>query len=304
MATLISHSMIWDRARHNAFTDLARVRGTWYCVLREAGSHQGNAGSIRVLASADGAVWKSAALVGLRGVDLRDPKISATPNGDLELLMGGTVVRAGAAPSRRPRISRSKDGVHWTAPAPALEEGDWLWRSTRIGQKSYGISYRLASARRWEARLMESDGDGSYREVVKLDVPGRPNEATLRFRKDGRAVALVRREGGSRRAWIGTSRPPYLQWKWSETAERVGGPNFLLLPDGTMWAAARTWRRGEPVVSICRMSEHGISPVLNLPSGGDCGYPGMVVDRGVLWVSYYSSHEGRASIYLTRIRLE
>jgi len=61
---------------------------------------------------------------------------------------------------------------------------------------------------------------------------------------------------------------------------------------------------GAPVVSICRMSEHGLSPILNPPSGGDCSYPGMVIDRGVLWVSYYSSHEGRARIYLARIRLE
>ena len=42
---------------------------------------------------------------------------------------------------------------------------------------------------------------------------------------------------------------------------------------------------------------------LKLPSGGDCSYPGLVWHEGVLWVSYYSSHEGRTMIYLARVQL-
>ena len=70
-----------------------------------------------------------------------------------------------------------------------------------------------------------------------------------------------------------------------------------------MWAATRIWRQGFPIVSVCRMSEKSLTPFLHLPSGGDCGYPGMVFHRGMLWVSYYSSHEGWAKIYLAKIRL-
>jgi hypothetical protein len=46
-----------------------------------------------------------------------------------------------------------------------------------------------------------------------------------------------------------------------------------------------------------------LRPILELPSAGDCGYPGMVPHRGILWISYYSSHEGKARIYLARARL-
>ena len=42
---------------------------------------------------------------------------------------------------------------------------------------------------------------------------------------------------------------------------------------------------------------------LELPSGGDCSYPGMVWHEGLLWMSYYSSHEGKTSIYLAKVRL-
>jgi hypothetical protein len=302
-AEIVSLSLIWDRARHNAFTDLARVRGKWYCVFRESEGHQGSVGRIRVLVSADGKDWKSAALIGLRGVDLRDPRISAARRGPLELLMGGTVMLRGEATGRRPRLSTSVDGINWTAPAPVLEEGDWLWRTTRRGRASYGISYRIVSPLLWEVHLMQSADGRRYEDLGDLGVPGKPNEATLRFRRDGRLIALVRREAGNGRAWIGTSAPPYRSWRWAETAERVGGPNFLVLPDATMWAAARIWRRGAPIVSICRMSERDLVPVLELPSSGDCGYPGMVHHRGMLWVSYYSEHEGKTRVYLAKIRL-
>ncbi|HIM55864.1 MAG TPA: hypothetical protein EYM39_04085 [Candidatus Latescibacteria bacterium] len=44
--------------------------------------------------------------------------------------------------------------------------------------------------------------------------------------------------------------------------------------------------------------------VAELPSGGDNSYPGFIAldgTRGLL--SYYSSHEGSASIYLAELRL-
>ena len=44
-------------------------------------------------------------------------------------------------------------------------------------------------------------------------------------------------------------------------------------------------------------------PVLTLPSGGDTSYPGLVWHDGLLWISYYSSHEGKKSaIYLAKVR--
>jgi hypothetical protein len=43
-------------------------------------------------------------------------------------------------------------------------------------------------------------------------------------------------------------------------------------------------------------------PLVRLPSGGDCSYPGMVWHGNELWISYYSSHEdSTTSIYLSRL---
>jgi hypothetical protein len=51
------------------------------------------------------------------------------------------------------------------------------------------------------------------------------------------------------------------------------------------------------------MDRQSVTPQLTLPSGGDCSYPGLVWHDGLLWTSYYSTHEGKTSIYLARIRL-
>ena len=54
---------------------------------------------------------------------------------------------------------------------------------------------------------------------------------------------------------------------------------------------------------LARMTPTSYEPVLWLPSGGDCSYPGMVEHEGLLWMSYYSSHEGKTSIYLAQIEV-
>jgi hypothetical protein len=46
-----------------------------------------------------------------------------------------------------------------------------------------------------------------------------------------------------------------------------------------------------------------LTEFLTLPSGGDTSYPGLVFYEGLLWVSYYSSHEGKTSIYLAKVKL-
>ena len=58
---VVSVAKIWDRGNHNAFTDLIRWRGKWYCTFREAAAHVGGDGVLRVLESPDGQAWESVA---------------------------------------------------------------------------------------------------------------------------------------------------------------------------------------------------------------------------------------------------
>jgi hypothetical protein len=53
------------------------------------------------------------------------------------------------------------------------------------------------------------------------------------------------------------------------------------------------------------MTRDKVEPLLTFPSGGDCSYAGIAqgTEPGTLLVSYYSSHEGKTSIYLARVRI-
>jgi hypothetical protein len=115
-------------------------------------------------------------------------------------------------------------------------------------------------------------------------------------------IALVRREQGDTHGWIGHAEPPYTDWTWHQTDYRLGGPDFIILPDGSMWAGTRYYPGGAKTV-LSRMTDKTLEPVLTLPSGGDTSYPGFVWHDDILWMSYYASHEGKTSIYIAKIRL-
>src|SRR5438045_4646427 len=139
---------IWDAGRHNAFTDLVRFGGRWFCTFREADAHVGGDGKLRVLSSADGTRWESVALLAEAGIDLRDPKLSVTPDGRLMVVAGGSVYEGKTLKGRQPRVAFSKDGKEWTAPQRVLTEGEWLWRGRwDRGQRARGADHPGERAR-------------------------------------------------------------------------------------------------------------------------------------------------------------
>lgn len=318
---LLSVIEIWDAGKHNAFTDLIRWHDNWYCTFREADAHVGGDGKLRVLTSADGKTWEPIALVQEEGIDLRDPKLSITPDDRLMIAAGGSVYKEKTLLGRQPRVTFSKDGKEWTAPQRVLTEGEWLWRVTWHNGRAYGASYNALARKTpeakeaakgsepvstdpadWKLKLVVSTDGVKYDLVTHLGVPGHPNETTLRFLPGDELMALVRCEGGNTFGWIGVSKPPYKEWRWHETKERLGGPNFIRVPSGDLWAVSRIYPGGAKT-ALVRLGPNTYEPVLRLPSAGDNSYAGLVWHDGLLWVSYYSSHEGKSSIYLAKVRL-
>jgi hypothetical protein len=319
---IVSVAKVWDRGPHNAFTDLIRWRGKWYCTFREADGHVGGDGKLRVLESSDGTSWESVALVAEEGIDLRDPKLSVTPDDRLKIVAGGLVYKGTTTiMGRQPRVSFSKDGREWSAPQRVLSEGDWLWRVTWHGGRAYGVSYNgdarksqeaIDAAKKsepvssepadWKLKLVTSEDGVKWDVVTYLGVPGFANETTLRFLPDGEMMALVRREEGTTFGWVGSSKPPYKEWKWHETKHRLGGPNFIRLPDESLWAVSRSYPGGAKTV-LAKMGRDSYEPVLTFESGGDTSYAGMVWHEGHLWISFYSSHEKKSAIYVAKVRV-
>lgn len=299
---LISVNKIWDAAPHNAFTDLVRYQDQWVCGFREAPAHTGGVkdSRIRLIASADGESWQSlTTLQDARG-DIRDAKFGVLPDGRLMVLTA--IQLFDTSQQKHQSLAwftddlKTFDGPH--------EVGDpdlWTWGITFHEGTGYSIGYRTVEPR--FARLYKTD-DGKQFETVVDDLKIKnpyPNESVIVFGDDDTAYCLLRCSGP---AQIGTAKPPYTDWKWKELGAAVGGPEMIQLSDGRLLGGGRLYDRKVRTSLFWVDPESAkISETLQLPSGGDTSYPGMVVHDGLLHVSYYASHEGKSSIYFAKVKL-
>jgi hypothetical protein len=301
-AELLEVRKIWDEAPHNAFTDLIRYDGRWYCVFREGRAHVSPDGALRVIESVDGKMWASAARITSADADLRDAKITVTPDHQL-MLSGAGALHQPAAARHQSLVWFSRDGHAWSDGTPVADPNMWLWRVTWHQGAAYGVGYGTGGQK--GTRLYTSR-DGARFETLVADffADGYPNETSLVFLPNDTGLCLLRRDGGTCTAQLGTSRPPYREWTWQDLGVRFGGPHMLRLPDGRFVATGRLYD-GKVRTSLCWLdpTKGTLTEFLTLPSGGDTSYPGLVFHDGILWVSYYSSHEGKTSIYLAEVKL-
>jgi len=311
---------IWDSAPHSAFTDLIEYEGKYYCTFREGSGHNPTPertenGEIRILVSADGVEWKSHALLTKTGIDLRDSKLSVTPDGRLMVLMGGSLYQNGNLISRHTQVAFMNPQGEFTDITPVNIDSeiqshmDWLWRVTwdKKSGTGYGVVYQAFPGQEYPVYLVKTTDGVNYQNVSRLNVTGLPNEATVELLGDGKMRIIMRREGGDRNGWLGYSDAPYSEWQWYDLGRRLGGPNIITLPNGKTLIGSRGHRTAENRPAFTGLfgidKDHKAKLFMELPSDGDTSYPGFLIQGDELWVSYYSSHEGKTSIYLAKIKL-
>jgi len=308
---LIEAKKIWDQAPHNAFTDLAHWNDQFYCAFREGRGHVSTDGRIRVLRSADGQTWNSAALVSFQGYDFRDAHLSITPDSRLMLI-------GGAAPRKKDNesvptgsfVAFSKDGTTWTDPQIVVAPGRWLWQVTWHEGQAYGVSYTAGGDEKFLTLLKSPDGLKYEPLVERLFDKGAPSETALRFAADGTCYALVRRDrynDAPTTPMLGVSKAGYTEWQWHDLGSEFnafGGPNFIELPGG-QWIAAGRMHQGGTHTALTHLDVQSatMTHLLDLPSGGDTSYCGLLWHDDLLYVSYYSSHEGKTAIYLAKVKV-
>lgn len=303
-AELISVEKIWDAAPHNAFTDLVRWHDAWWCVFREGAAHVSPDGSIRVLTSTDGKSWESAARLTMEAADLRDAKLSITPDDRLMLVAAGALHQPAEA-KHQTYVWFTKDGKNYTAPQPIGEPDMWMWRVVWQGDTAYGIGYATGEGPRFARLYTSPDGVNYQTHVDKLFEEGYPNETGLVFLPDEQALCLLRRDGNPASGQLGTSSPPYTAWRWTDLERKIGGPVLHRTADGRYIAVVRLYDQGPVRTAVCELepATGQLTELLALPSGGDSSYAGIVEQDDQLWISYYSSHEGKTSIYLAKVKL-
>ena len=308
---LLSVKKIWDQGGHNAFTDLIRFNNRWFCIFREGKAHADGEGKLRVLISRDGETWESAALIELPGKDLRDAKFSLEPGNRLMLVCGA------ADPSRNPQadflsfVSFSKDGKQWgkLERVEGFNSRSWLWRVIWHKGTAYGAAYSWEPGTRRNFAVIARSRDGIHYEPISKDLEGL-NEAALMFDNKDNLTVVLRSVDSAPNATIAESHAPFTDWKLKPLIvngwqNKIGGPAVYRLPDGRIIAAGRLYgdkitRTGAGLIDLAAGQ---LANIVELPSGGDNSYPGLVWHEGKLWMSYYSSHEGKTSIYLAKIEV-
>jgi hypothetical protein len=249
----------------------------------------------------------------LADTDLRDPKLTLLPNGNLLLLAYAR--RPNASKSKAslgnnsPIIWKSQDGLSWSSPRNIGAKHWWLWRVRWYRQSAYGLAYnRSANA----VHLFTGDGNGAFQRLksnvfcLQTHKKGYPNESDMCFDEKGTAFVILRRDSDSFSAQFGQSKPPYTQWKWTDLGLYLGGPNMLMLNEKNALLSGRVLHKGKIVTGILtiELKTAKVTLVHILPSAGDNSYPGMVIKENTLFVSYYSSHQdNQAHIYLATLIL-
>lgn len=306
---------------HNAFPDLFKFEGVFYMAFREANSHvdHGDLGVIRILKgrySEHTKTWKfeNNQVLSHSKYDLRDPRFFVNTENQLMLIMGGSKINKNDMTTKMVPHVATFENDKWRMQQAILEpnttekKGQWIWRVTwnlkdNIGYAlSYGISKKLS--------LLQTKDGVHFKKIIdlstdQLDEPF--NEATIRFKQDGTMVALIRTQ---KHGLIATSTfsSGYKDWKFQILPCRLGGPNFLIKPDGEMIAGTRYFFLEKDNhlsfgTVIAFMDEKTLIPLMKLKSGNDNSYPGMILeDNGDISFLYYSGQsDDTTDLYITRI---
>ncbi|MCA1931226.1 exo-alpha-sialidase [Rheinheimera sp.] len=305
-ATTLSLKLVWvQRAwktgRHNAFTDLCYFRQRFYLVFRQASGHHSKDGFLRIMSSVQGKKWRTVAVLHNPIADLRDGKLTVTPDGKLQLL-AAAAFHDKTNKAYQSYLWLSSDGKHWSAPQEAGEAEYWLWRLSYLRDQAYAIAYKCGADR--HIRLYQQNTAGQFEVLAsRIYDQGYPNEAALLFDQQDRAWCLLRKDPDH--GQLGYALPPYQHWNWLDIGCRIGGPQAIFTPSGQMLAVVRLYdeniRTSLVTLDPCKGD---LRELISLPSGGDTSYAGMVLHGNELLISYYSSHQGRCSIYTALLSVE
>lgn len=302
---------IAKNTRHNAFTDLCQFAGSLYCCFREATDHVSPDGQIVILQLTERAKVIQRQRLHLPACDLRDPKLSITPDGQLLLLAYARHInQAGHTRYAQTICWQSQNGQSWSSPRYFCAPNWWLWRIRWHKNQAYGFAYKRSED---AIDLYKGEPRSSFylHKVHALSLQrhglGYPNESDLLFTQNDKAYALVRRDADSFSAQLGISSSPYTRWQWHDLGQYIGGPIMLTKNTSQVWVAGRRYHNGklQTALWLLDLSSKQLHLQLLLPSGGDNSYPGLIKQEKHLWMSYYSSHQsGQAAIYLAKIAID
>ena len=319
------HRAFWN-GEHNAFTDLCRYRGALYLTFRscpEGHMVHPTAYTLVMTSKDEGKTWQEAHRFSVKDRDTRDPHFLVFK----ERLYVYTGTWYSGPTTIAPKdydmnkmlgfAAWTDDGTAWSGPE-MLEGtfGHYIWRAASFGDKAYLCGRRKpgfdigpkGEGDKVQSVMLESD-DGLIWKKRAYFMETAGDETAFLFEKDG-AVLAIGRHGGGSNAQVLRSKPPFVNWDRQNLDRPVGGPLVVKWGERTIVAGRKTTKEAGAKTALYWLNGNDLTEFAELPSGGDCSYPGFVeLSSTHALVSYYSSHEKDPSgktitaVYLAELTL-
>lgn len=303
--TVTDVKTVYELGPHNAFTDLTWFKGRIYLAFRSCpdGHMVHPTSCIKVLASTDGNEWEQVHSFNVDDRDTRDPHFVLF-RGEL-FIYTGTWYCGELQPKLRNMNQmlgygvRTSNGIDWSSPFELSGTyGHYVWRGTEYNEQIYICARRrkgfmeVSDLKRHdeivESRLLQSSDGVSFSDVGHFQLKY-GDETSFQFTEEG-TIKAVSRQGGNRNAQLITLPPPYKSPTAIDLGRYIGGPLLFYFDDHTL-VSGRNIRDGRVFTNISLLQGNRLIDLVDLPSGGDCSYPGMVtLCPGCVLVSWYSSH--------------
>lgn len=313
---------VYNDGDHNAFTDLCQFKGHYYLTFRTCpGGHMLYTSSrILVLRSEDGGGWQQVHSFSVPERDVRDPHFVVF--GDKLFVYSGTWLVNPDDPNDTDMNEQlgygvwSTDGTTWSEPhAMDGTHGHYIWRGVAVSNDGDDAVYlcgrrlrdfepvpnKADRKERTETWLLRST-DGLTWTPHSLLQPQHGDETAFVLEDDGSLLAISR--SGNLPAQVCRTAPPFTEWSRTDLDRYIGGPMVARWGDRYLVGGRNRQDQDNPFTALYWLVDEQLEELAQLPSGGDNSYPGFVLlapDHGLL--SYYSSHEGVASIYLADLYL-
>jgi hypothetical protein len=286
-----------SNGKHNAFTAMVRWRDTYWLAYREADSHDYGEADIVVLRSSDAQDWTEAFRVNILPDD-RDPQFVAT---EKRLFLYDNPLQGGDLTAY---VTYTDDGQTWSEPRPVYEPRFIMWKPIVHEGKFFAAVHRKTSdPQAREVHLITSDDGLDWRKISTVSSAKGESETTLYFNPDGRLTAFLRTKY-SIPGHIFESTAPFTEWTQRPAGTHLSGHSLHVFR-GVPYLFCRTMNDAgaDQGTMIYTYENDQLKPYCRLPAGGDCSYPEAVELGDEMLVSYYSTHEGTANIYLARVPL-
>jgi hypothetical protein len=289
---------VFSDGQHNAFTALVRWKEAYWLAFRNGPSHGYGEADIVVLRSSDAEQWTEALRLNTLPDD-RDPQFLAT---DGRLFLYVPSLEGARLTSF---VSTTDDGQAWSQPQPVYEPQFIFWKPRPWAEGFLATAHKKSEtatggAER-QAHLIRSADGLAWEKVSTIRAGNWESETTVLTGPGERLTAFLRTKysvPGS----ILEAEPPYDTWTERPAGVHLSGHSVHEF-GGTTYLFSRTMDEsgGNQGAMIYTYVDGQLTPYCRLPASGDSSYPEAVELGDEMLVSYYSEHEGPASIYLARV---